>query len=156
DLVRRQRLQIADQLVEQLERELDGLPLRVAAQGKLDWVRAEDADGWPDVDELSRQRNVTVESLRQLDARVEAGVPMSAADFHPIVDDLLERIANHPSRFTQLALLIQRRDDYLPDHAYATAVLAVSIATHLKWSRDDVRAMGLAALVYDLGMLLVP
>ncbi len=154
--VRRARLQLAEKMAEQLEQDLDHLPLRVAALGPTGWINAEDAPDWPDVDVLTQQRSTTVDALRKLYARVEAGAPVSVTDFHPLVDGLLDKLAAHPSRFTQLALLLQRREDYLPDHAFTTTVLAVSIAANLKWSRDDSRTMGLAALVYDLGMLLVP
>lgn len=153
-LSRRERLIVADEILDQLERELDAVPSRVAVQAKS-WLATADAANWPAAEQLTDIRNAAVEKLRHLYAKVEAGVPTTAdADFLPIVDDLLARLASHPAQFTQLALLIQRRDDYLADHAYAVAVFAMSIGGHLKWSREDVRALGLAALVSDLGMLL--
>lgn len=153
---RRKRLDIADILAEQLECGTHAMPLRVTPLGQAAWVRADDAGGWPSLDGLNRERTMAVDMIRKLYARVEAGLPMSAEDFYALVDDLLDKLANHPSRFTQLALLVHRNDDHLPDHAYTVAVLATAIAARLHWSRQDARLLGLAALLADVGMLLVP
>jgi HD-GYP domain-containing protein (c-di-GMP phosphodiesterase class II) len=74
----------------------------------------------------------------------------------PVLSDLLDRLGRHPTRFTQLALLCPRREDYLPDHAYTVAVLAMAIAHQLHWPDDEIRQLGQAGLLFDLGMLLVP
>lgn len=153
---RRERIIVADELVESLEKELASSPLRVSPAMHQSWIQPVDPASWPDVTELSKQRNAAVDTIRKLYARIEAGVPVSVEDFRPLLEDLLDKLAGYPTRFTQLALLVKGRDDYLPDHAYTVAVLAMSIAANLKWERDDVRRVGLGALVFDLGMLLVP
>ena len=152
----RERLLLADELAEALVARTDKLPLRVAPAGHSDWIVPGDPSQWPGVPQLAEQRAQAVQVLRQLFARIEAGVPVAVSDFMPLLDELLDKLSKFPTRFTQLALLIKGRDDYLPDHAYTTAVLAMSIAANLKWDRDDVRQVGLAAMVFDLGMLLVP
>lgn len=152
----RARLLLADELAEALDAQSRQLPMRVQPAGHCDWMTPRDAATWPRATELAEQRSESVQALRQLFARIEAGVPVGVDDFKPILDGLLDKLAGHPTRFTQLALLIKGREDYLPDHAYATAVLAMSIAANLKWEREDIRRLGLAALVCDLGMLLVP
>jgi HD-GYP domain-containing protein (c-di-GMP phosphodiesterase class II) len=153
---RRERFLAADELVESLERDLENLPLRVQPASDQPWVAPADTATWPGVADLATERNRTVDSIRKLYARIEAGVPVSVDDFTSLIDGLLSRLAHYPTRFTQLALLVKGRDDYLPDHAYNTAVLAMSIATNLKWRREDVERIGLASLLFDLGMLLVP
>jgi len=55
-----------------------------------------------------------------------------------------------------LVLLCPRREDYLPDHGYTVAVLAMTTASQLRCPTDNIFEIGLAGLVFDRGMLLVP
>ena len=153
---RRERLLIADALVEDLLADAKLVNPRVTAQTGSYWVQAVDPAAWPQPAQLFEYRARAVESLRLTYAHIEAGLESPVSTFDPILDGLLDRLAAHPSRFTQLALLCPRREDYLPDHAITVCVLAMSIAAQLRWARADVRQVGLAAMIFDLGMLLVP
>ena len=154
--VRRDRIVMADALLEELEQQAPTLPMRVQATGDNAWIQPRDPEEWPSPDELSELRNERVEQLRSLIARIEAGVNMPATVFDPLLDELMDWLSRHPTRFTQLALLCPRRQDYLPDHAYTVCVLAMSTAAKMQWPQADVRRLGFASLVADLGMLLVP
>ena len=153
---RRDRILMADALLDELEQQIPTLPLRVKAAGQTPWLAPSPADDWPHPDRLSAQRDQKVEALREIFAKIEAGVNLPLSTFDPILDELMDCLTHHPTRFTQLALLCPRRQDYLPDHAYTVAVLAMSIAANMTWPKDDVRRIGLAGLIADLGMLLVP
>lgn len=153
---RRERIMVADALLESIENKRGFLQLRVKPDEARPWLTPSPAGEWPDAATLADQRAAQVETLRNLIARVEAGVTVPVRLFNDLVDDLLERLAHHPSRFAQLALLCPRREDYLPDHTYTVCVLAMAAGAQLRWSREYVRELGLAALLFDLGMLLVP
>jgi HD-GYP domain-containing protein (c-di-GMP phosphodiesterase class II) len=152
----RRRMALADAAAEELEQRLHSLPLRVNADDGGQWIRPTDPRRWPQPTELAQQRNKAVHDLRELLAHVEAGQAMDAAAFYTLVDGLLEKLSRHPRRFAQLALLCPRREDYLPDHAYTVAVLAMAVAAQMGWAADAVREVGVAGLVYDLGMLMIP
>lgn len=153
---RRERILLADSLIEDLEQQVPGMSLRVQQLETCDWVKPKDASDWPKPDALTQWRDKAVEQLRDFYARVEAGLPLKMTQFKPLVDGLIEKLTHHPTRFTQLALLCPRREDYLPDHAYTVTVLSMAIALQLKWPLEAVRRVGEAGIVYDLGMLLVP
>ncbi|HEX7009978.1 MAG TPA: HD domain-containing phosphohydrolase [Phycisphaeraceae bacterium] len=153
---RRDRILMADVLVEELEQQLPAIPMRVTAHEQADWIQPARGAAWPGPEELSQRRNAAVERLRVLLAQIEAGIATPLRAFESLVDELMADLSRHPSRFTQLALLCPRRRDYLPDHAYTVSVLAMAVAATLRWPRQDVRQMGLAGLLFDLGMLLVP
>jgi HD-GYP domain-containing protein (c-di-GMP phosphodiesterase class II) len=153
---RRERLLMADALVDELLADARALSPRVAGQAGASWIKAGHPARWPQPAQLFEYRAQAVESLRLSYARIEAGLEAPGSMFDPILDGLLDRLGAHPTRFTQLALLCPRREDYLPDHAVTVCVLAMSIAGQLHWAREDVRQVGLAALIFDLGMLLVP
>jgi len=153
---RKERIIMADELVEDLESHAKNLRLRFEESADHRWIHPEDASTWPSPDKLSMTRAHHVEIIRQIYAKVEAGVMVEVSDFDPVVDELMLQLSLYPTQFTQLALMCPRREDYLPDHAFTTTVLAMTIALNLQWSREDVRLAAIAGLVFDLGMLLIP
>lgn len=153
---RRERILAADTLVEALDQKTRGLDLRVRPASSNDWIQPRDAAEWPSAVDLTTLRNAAVARLRDLYARIEAGLAVEVEAFDPMIDDLVQRLSQHPTRFTQIALQCPRKEDYLPDHAYTSAVLAMATAAQLNWPLPDVRRAGLAGLLFDLGMLLVP
>ncbi len=153
---RRERILMAEVLVEQLEAQLSTMKLRVEASEDADWITPANPEEWPAVEELADFRAQAVEKLRRTFAKIEAGAPVDAGVFEKILDDLMDRLSHHPTRFPQLALLCRRTGEYMADHAYTAAVLAMAIAAQMRWPREHVRTVGFAGLVYDLGMLLLP
>ncbi|HVZ93002.1 MAG TPA: HD domain-containing phosphohydrolase [Phycisphaerales bacterium] len=115
-----------------------------------------DEPAWPEIDTLTKFRRDRVEAFRRILARLLAGLRTDAAAPLELVDELIEKLQCWPHRFGQLALLAPRRADYLPDHCYTTAVLSIGIAARFGFSYSDVRAAGLAGLLADAGMALVP
>lgn len=73
-----------------------------------------------------------------------------------ITGDLLDLMRSEPRQFSQLALMTARREDYLPDHAISVAVISMAIAAHMNLSLDLIKEVVLGALLFDVGMLVVP
>jgi HD-GYP domain-containing protein (c-di-GMP phosphodiesterase class II) len=73
-----------------------------------------------------------------------------------ITQDLLGLMRSEPRQFAQLALMTAKRDDYLPDHAISVAVLSMAIAAHMNLSLEMVKEVIMGALLFDVGMLVVP
>lgn len=153
---RRERVLMADALVEDLLLEVEQMDLRVNTSGDTSWVMPYDPATWPSPEKLKDIRQEAVTQLRHCYARVEAGLAVDINDLDHIVVELLDRLAHYPSQFTQLALLCPRREDYLPDHAYTVTVLAMAIGQQLGWSKEAVHQQGIAGLTFDMGMLMVP
>lgn len=153
---RRERILLSDALVGELEQEIPNLQLRVQSNPAEDWTKPDEPALWPERPQLMELRSKMVETLRQQITRVEAGVTVPLAKFEAVADQLMDLLSRQPTRFTQLALLCPRRQDYLPDHAFTVAVLAMAIATRLSWPRKHVLDVGVAGFLADLGMLLIP
>ncbi|MCC7145187.1 MAG: HD domain-containing protein [Phycisphaeraceae bacterium] len=153
---RRRWIHMAEALVKDLLHHQASAERRVSCVEHDPWPKPQDASLWPSRDKLSLQREEVVEELRRLYARIEAGLHVPAAEFRSLVDELRQRLAAHPTRFTQLALLCPHKEDYLPDHAYTVAVLGMATARQLRWPIPQVEQVGLTGLLIDLGMLLVP
>lgn len=153
------RMKLADQCVADLAGEWKRIPLRIHPAPTPAWVVAgENAarQNWPDESCLTRFRAERVNKFRRVFARILSGLPVAVGEIGLLVSELLQLQRVHPERFTQLALLSPRGEDYLPEHCYAVACLSVAIAARRQWSDEHIRLAGMAGLLADVGMGLVP
>ncbi len=160
------RMKIADRHVAQLVDQWDRLPRRIVedplADRPLEEEHGNSTDGgagksvWPNPDQIIEMRAERVAKFRRLFARILSGVRTDVGELLDFVDEMVRLRVRCPRRYPQLALLARPDHDLLPDHCYATASLAVALAARLKWSVDHIRLAGLAGLVADVGMGLVP
>lgn len=150
------RIRIADDHVADLSDQWVRVPLQISADPLPPSPASPSGEPWPRTAELLRFRAERTARFRKLFARILAGLRVDVGELLELVDELVELRSAHPERFTQIALLGAEGRDYLPDHCYATAGLSVAIATRLNWSAHHVRLAGLAGLVADVGMGLVP
>ncbi|MBI1336650.1 MAG: HD domain-containing protein [Phycisphaera sp.] len=152
---RRERILMCDAIYDNLLKQAGSLEMRIH-QDSNNWFEHANLNDWPDPDNLQKLRADDVNKLRLMYAQIEAGVTVPITRIDSVVDALMDRLVHFPTRIAQLALLCPRQEDYLPDHAYTTTILAMSIGANLRWSKGDVRRIAQAGLLYDLGMLLVP
>ena len=94
--------------------------------------------------------------LQPLYGMLETGRSPAHEPLEEIARDLMDLMKAEPRQFSQLAMMTPRKDDYLPDHALSVAVLSMAIAAHMNLSRDHVAQVILGALLFDVGMLMVP
>jgi HD-GYP domain-containing protein (c-di-GMP phosphodiesterase class II) len=100
---------------------------------------------------------------RRLSSRLQPVYGMLETGKHPnhqvlldITEDLLGLMRSEPRQFSQLAFMTSRREDYLPDHAISVAVLSMAIAAHMNLSLEMVKEVIMGALLFDVGMLVIP
>ena len=154
--LRANRIRLADQHISELGQTWERLPLRIARSPDALDVSAMHQPGWPDPAHLVAYRDERVQVFRQIFARVLAGVPVDVNEPLELVDDLIGKLQKYPEKYTQIALLGHRNEDYLPDHCFASACLSIAIAARMGWAISHVREAGLAGLLADVGMGLVP
>jgi len=154
---RRDRMVMAEAIVEQLIHDTQDLPLRVQPQSQDIWNGSPpDVGDWPDIESLRAQREHAVQQVRGWYTQIESGQSMSASEIQSVIDTLYDQLLQHPRYFTQLALMCPGRSRYLPDHAFSVSVIAMAMAAQLKWSSYDIKQVSLAAMLMDAGMQLVP
>ena len=151
DGTRLYRCRRADDLVQLLEDTVPMIDLRVQRQSMDIWTQA-----WPSSQILAQQRRTAVQMIENVQGRIETGMSVALTDLKWVVDQLLEDLLHHRHHFAQLAMVDLHRHGTLAEHSYATTVLAMAIAGQLNWALEDVRQMGMAGLMHDTGMLLVP
>ena len=124
--------------------------LQVAASLRTDW---------PQPTELAVMRQQRVQHIRRHLAALVAGVPFSLDGPDgplAIVDELIDLCATHPFRFAELATCPSGDAEYLPNHLWAACAISVGMAVRLKWPRTWCRRAGLAGMLADVGMAMVP
>lgn len=150
------RMKLADTIIGDLQHLWSSIPLRVDSGPEPIRLEPTEDHAWPDTDRLTRFRADRVAALSGIYSRCLAGVATPVAQVLELVDELLDLLIRYPQQFTQLSLLFPRGDDFLIDHAYSTGALSLAMAARLGWSRHDVRQCGLAGLLADVGMAMIP
>ena len=154
---RKKRVEECDAIVERLTHRIDERVLRVRPKSAEVWDTHPPRDAeWPCAEGLHAMRAKGVKLLEGIHDRLDGGQRVAVAELDLILNDMLTLMLGHRERFAQLAMCVNRDDDYLADHAYASCVFAMAIAGQLAWGIEDIKRVGQAALLYDVGMLVVP
>ncbi len=154
----RRRIRLADAFVADRARRWASMPLRTsdALEPLLspDDYRSADhvAQHAAMLDGARRRPDWTSEHARTLESIAQGRSVDLTAETQPIVDEMLRFLCAAPTRFSALAFLHVRDADYLPSHAVASAILAMSIAARLGHDEPHVRLIAYAALFCDVGM----
>ncbi len=109
-------------------------------------------------DELVVARSVHSGALDKLmtvlnDIRSGGSLPMP--DVQIVADEMVESVLRNS---TAMALLVrmQQKDEYTSSHSLKTSVWALVFGRHLGLDRDSLRAVGLGALLLDVGKTKMP
>jgi len=109
--------------------------------------------------EMGRAKEVKVavkNTVRRICATIKEGGSIDAAELSPAVDQTMESILRNNEAL--LTLIHQESTAGLPlsDHAFSVMTLALSIAQRLELSDLDLKQLGMAALLMDIGWLKLP
>ncbi len=149
-------LKRADESVHRLERTWAHLPMRISPVVSRPAFTPSRGVHWPAPRHLDTLRANLIAGYRSNFARLAAGLGVSLDALLPLVDTLIDHYERYPDRFAQLLYAPGIDAADLPAHALLTSGASVAIALRLGWSRDDVRLAGIAGLVADAGMVMVP
>ncbi len=157
DRVRTAMLRVADELVNERAERWDALDRTVPEGLDAPTLIEEYAPGWVSDSALVELHRAHVQVIREMSARLVAGLPVGTEHPRAVVQDLLERFESNPRRFAVLPLTASGPvADTLAEHAYTTAGLALGVAARLRWPRALVLETALAGLLADTGMAMVP
>lgn len=153
---RTSRVAASKELVQQHLKDTAEEPRRIVPKEIEIWDEHQPSGApWPDIGLLAAVRGGLISQLEDLYERLARGSGIQFDEVLDVVRTLERMLVDHRTSFTQLALLVERRDDYLSDHAFSACVFALATSAQLTWSIEDVRLAGAAALLHDTGMLLV-
>lgn len=154
--VRATMLRLSDQVVEERARLWETFPRSVPTGIEPVELAVEDEPGFPDRLQLAALRTAHLERCTELLGRIVAGVPVDLSEPQSIVAELMALLSRWPRRYAQLALPDTRLGDDLPEQMYTTCVLSIGLAARAGWSRAHTATAGVAGLLADAGMGLIP
>ncbi|HUM38433.1 MAG TPA: DUF3391 domain-containing protein [Nitrospira sp.] len=99
-----------------------------------------------------------MEAVERVFLDIEAGQPPKIAALKPVVRDLLKQIIEQPeAMMIQFCLDKMRRfDGTLANHGMDVCVLTLILAVENKCTEDEMEALGLGALMHDIGFVRLP
>ncbi|MDR4476628.1 MAG: DUF3391 domain-containing protein [Nitrospira sp.] len=99
-----------------------------------------------------------MEAVDRVFRDIEAGQPPKATALKPVVRDLLKQIIEQPeAMMIQFCLDKMRRfDGTLANHGMDVCVLALILAVENGCTEPDMEALGLSALLHDIGFVRLP
>lgn len=105
---------------------------------------------------VARIRADGCEVVRRVLSRLIDGQTSGPGLLVSAVDEIIDLCSCVPARYAMLALGSARGVDSIPEQCFATGVLAIGASVRLGWSRSDVRTAGLAGMLADAGLALIP
>lgn len=102
------------------------------------------------INEYQRLDRQAEELIKQIELSGPMDVPTAART----VDHVAEAMEENPAALVWLTR-IKRQDRYTAQHCINVAILCMGLAVGLEWSRKEIREVGLAGLLHDLGKVKV-
>lgn len=91
-----------------------------------------------------------VTAMRDIEAQAKLGKVMEVGALQRTVESLLDNLLQDPAAVLGLTA-IKGHDDYTLNHAINVCILSISLGSALGLTSDDLRSLGLASLLYDIG-----
>jgi len=96
-----------------------------------------------------------VGAMRDVEMQAKLGRALEVGPLQRVVESMLDNLLKDPAAVLGLTA-IKGHDDYTLNHSINVCILAISLGSALDLDKDDIRSLGLAALLYDLGKVRIP
>ena len=95
-----------------------------------------------------------VGAMRDIESQAKLGKMLEVGPMQRVVESLLDNLLQDPAAVLGLTA-IKGHDDYTLNHSINVCILALSLASALGLSAEELHSLGLAALLYDIGKVRV-
>lgn len=96
-----------------------------------------------------------VSAMREIEAQAKLGKVGEVGALTRVVESLLDNLLQDPAAVLGLQA-IKGHDDYTLNHAINVCILSLSLGSALGLDADELRSLGLSALLYDIGKVRIP
>ena len=96
-----------------------------------------------------------VTAMRDIEAQAKLGKVGEVGALQRVVGGLLDNLLQDPAAVLGLTA-IKGHDDYTLNHSINVCILSISLGSALGLDEDELRSLGLAALLYDIGKVRIP
>ena len=97
----------------------------------------------------------TLKHVKEAMRGLSKGHPLNPDTLGKHVDECITALIDNIPAMTWLSR-VKSHDDYTYEHALHVSLLCMVFGIHCGWPRDEVRTVGLAGLLFDLGKLRIP
>ena len=94
-------------------------------------------------------------AMRDIESQAKLGRVVEVGRLQEVVESMLDNLLQDPAAVLGLTA-IKGHDDYTLNHSINVCILGISLGTALGLGQDELRSLGLAALLYDIGKVRVP
>ncbi|MDR2164044.1 MAG: HD-GYP domain-containing protein [Zoogloeaceae bacterium] len=95
------------------------------------------------------------ESVTAMFQEARMGKAVDPAQTMPLVSEISDSMQRNPGALVSLARL-KTADNYTYMHSVAVSALMIALARQMQFSEEDMRDIGLAGLIHDIGKMKVP
>lgn len=109
-------------------------------------------------EEVAKVRDTFIEAkllVQEILHDTKLGRSLSLAAARKVVGSLTESVLRNPDALMCFAQL-KRKDEYTALHSLRVCILALTFGRQLGMPRDQLEALGIGALLHDIGMIKVP
>lgn len=97
----------------------------------------------------------TLKHVKEAMRGLSKGHPLNPDILGKDIDECITALIDNIPAMTWLSR-VKSHDDYSYEHALHVSLLSMVFGIHCGWPRDEVRTVGLAGLLFDLGKLRIP
>lgn len=108
--------------------------------------------------ELDRARETverSKEAVSRMFSEVRLGNAVDAAAISPLVDEIAASVARDSTAIIKVTRL-KNKDEYTYLHSVAVCALLINFARRMGLPEDEVRDLGMAGMLHDIGKMAVP
>jgi HD-GYP domain-containing protein (c-di-GMP phosphodiesterase class II) len=108
--------------------------------------------------EINRARkiqNETVKAVEQVITDIKMGKHVEAKSLKPVVDDMVSSILRNQDALLSMGLL-RKTDEYLYYHSMSVCVLMMTFARYMGFDPEEIKEIGIGAMLHDIGTTKVP
>jgi HD-GYP domain-containing protein (c-di-GMP phosphodiesterase class II) len=150
---------LADEHVSEVDAARDFLEQRnvsaIAVAETTDLDEAEDEERGREIRAESRETyDSGLSAMREVESQAKLGKVMEVDSLQRVVNSLLDNLFQDPAAVLGLTA-IKGHDDYTLNHAINVCILSISLGASVGVDDDDLRSLGLAGLLYDIGKVRV-
>ncbi|MEK7811935.1 MAG: HD-GYP domain-containing protein [Pseudomonadota bacterium] len=95
------------------------------------------------------------EAVTSMFKEVRMGNAIKVADAAALVDEINQSITRNPEAFLNLSRL-KTKDDYTYMHSVAVCALMIALGKQLGLNATDLKEVGVAGLLHDVGKMMIP
>ncbi len=94
-------------------------------------------------------------AMRDVEMQAKLGRALEVGPLQRVVESMLDNLLQDPAAVLGLTA-IKGHDDYTLNHSINVCILGISLGSALGLDKEEIRSLGLAALLYDIGKVRIP